>query len=364
MGYERASIAAMHGYVPGKQPQSADAIKLNTNENPYPPCAEVMAVLSSITGDALRRYPPPSADALRAQIAAAHGLTLEHVVAVNGGDELLRLAVTTFCEAAGSGDAIGVVEPSYSLYPVLAEIHGCPIVRLDAREDWSLPEQLGPRMAAAGVKLLLVVNPHAPSGTLTSAADLGKLAASFPGVLLIDEAYVDFVDPALGHDVVSLVKQHDNVLLLRTFSKGYSLAGLRAGYGLGQPSLISPLLWKTRDSYNLDAIAQKVAEASLAHRDAAVRTWELVRAERARLATALRALSFELPDSQSNFVLARVPAGHDARALQQRLETRGILVRWFDADRLRDKLRITVGTPQQNDRLLAELGAALDRGPA
>jgi histidinol-phosphate aminotransferase len=363
MGYERASIAAMHGYVPGKQPQSADAIKLNTNENPYPPCAEVMAALSSVPGDALRRYPPPSADALRARIAATHGLTLEHVVAVNGGDELLRLAVTTFVEVAGSGQAIGVVEPSYSLYPVLAEIHGCPIVRLDARDDWSLPEQLGPHMAAAGVKLLLVVNPHAPSGTLTSAADIAKLAASFPGVLLVDEAYVDFVDPALGHDVVSLVKQHDNVLVLRTFSKGYSLAGLRAGYGLGQPSLIAPLLWKTRDSYNLDAIAQKVAEASLEHRAAAARSWELVRAERARLAAALRALGFELPDSQSNFVLARVPPGRDAPALQQWLEARGILVRWFDADRLRDKLRITVGTPQQNDRLLAELSTAA-RGPA
>jgi histidinol-phosphate aminotransferase len=319
-----------------------------------------MDALSSLSTDALRRYPPPSADALRARIAALHGLSLDHVVAVNGGDELLRLVVTTFVEP---GEAIGVVEPSYSLYPVLAEIHGCPIVRADAGADWSLPTDLGARMHAAGAKLLLVVNPHAPSGTLSSIAQLDALAASFPGVLLVDEAYVDFVDPALGHDVVPLLQRRDNVLVLRTFSKGYSLAGLRVGYGLGQPSLVSPLLWKTRDSYNLDAIAQRLAEASLAHRAAATRTWELVRSERTRLASALRALGFELPDSQSNFVLARVPAALSAPALQQRLEARGILVRYFDADRLRDKLRITVGTEAQNDRLLAELEAAC-RGAA
>jgi histidinol-phosphate aminotransferase len=352
MAYERKNIAAMHGYVPGKQPLGSDAIKLNTNENPYPPCAAVMDALRAVAPDALRKYPPPAADELRAAAAALHGVTPDQVVAVNGGDELLRLAFTTFVEP---GAPIGVVEPSYSLYPVLAEVHGSPVVRIDSEADWSLPSDLGPRMRAAGVKLLLLVNPQAPAGHLTTASRLAQLAQELDGVLLIDEAYVDFVDPALHHDAAALVKAHDNVLVLRTFSKGYSLAGLRAGYGLGAASLIAPLLWKTRDSYNLDAIAQRLATTALEHRAEAAQTWQRVRHDRAVLAAALQKLGFELAPSQTNFLLARVPQGATARRLLSGLEERGVLVRYFDAPRLDDKLRITVGTAEQNERLLRGL---------
>src|SRR5690242_16197901 len=164
MGYERANIARMHGYVPGKQPASSETIKLNTNENPYPPCAAVMRALAAVPADALRRYPPPSAEGFRERAAAVHGLDKDQIVAVNGGDELLRLVFTTFVEP---GAPIGVIEPSYSLYPVLAEVHGSPVVRVDAEPDWSWPADLAERMNDAGVRLLLVVNPHAPSGMLT-----------------------------------------------------------------------------------------------------------------------------------------------------------------------------------------------------
>src|SRR6185436_17629280 len=169
MGYERDNIARMHGYVPGKQPASSETIKLNTNENPYPPCAAVMRALAEVPADALRRYPPPTAESFRERAAQVHGLAKDQVVAVNGGDELLRLAVTTFVEP---GAPIGVVEPSYSLYPVLAEVHGSPLVRVPLAADWSLPQDLGSRMQAAGVKLLMLVNPHAPSGHLTEVAAL------------------------------------------------------------------------------------------------------------------------------------------------------------------------------------------------
>src|SRR3954452_22783449 len=269
MGYERPNIASMHGYVPGKQPTSLDAIKLNTNENPYPPCSAVMQALSTVPPDALRRYPPPSAEGFRKVAAALHGLAPEQVVAVNGGDELLRLAITTFVEP---GAPIGILDPSYSLYPVLAQINGSPVVRVDAENDSSMPTDLARRMNDAGVKLLMLVNPHAPSGWLEPAAKLAAVASEFKGVLLVDEAYVDFVDPELGHDVVQLIAEHDNLLLLRTLSKGYSLAGLRFGYGLGSVELIAPLLWKTRDSYNVDAIAQRLATAALAARDQAAET--------------------------------------------------------------------------------------------
>jgi histidinol-phosphate aminotransferase len=249
------------------------------------------------------------------------------------------------------------------LYPVLAEIHGSPVVRADATDDWSPPRELGAHMRRAGVQLLLLVNPHAPSGRLLGAARIAEIASEFAGVLLVDEAYVDFVDPELGHDVVPLLAAHDNVLLLRTFSKGYSLAGLRAGYGLGAASLIAPLLFKTRDSYNLDVIAQCLAAVALEHRSEAAETWRSVRLERARLCQRLTALGFALEaESEANFVLARVPAGASAPALLRELEQRGVLVRWFDAPRLRESLRITVGTRAQTDRLLTALAELLGEG--
>jgi len=359
MGYERARIAAMQGYVPGKQPTSPDVIKLNTNENPYPPSPAVMHAIHAVLPEALRKYPSPAADGFRAVAAKvhdAHGLALDNVVAVNGGDELLRMAIATFVEP---GQRIGTVEPSYSLYPVLAEAHGSPVFSIDAQDDFSLPGDTAERMNAAGVKLLFIVCPHAPSGQLTKVAELSRVASAFKGVVLVDEAYIDFVDPALGHDATELVKKHDNVLLLRTLSKGYSLAGLRFGYGLGAESLIAPMLWKTRDSYNVDALAQAAATAALENRAYAQASWERVRSERVRLRDALAALGFRVHPSQSNFVLAHVPARKNARALRDQLEQHGLLVRYFDAPRIDDALRITVGTEAQNDRLVAALQTLL-----
>lgn len=356
MGYERARIAAMHGYVPGKQPTSPDVIKLNTNENPYPPSPAVMNAIHTVLPEALRKYPSPAADGFRSVAAQVHGLGIDNVVAVNGGDELLRMAIATFVEP---GEPVGTIEPSYSLYPVLAEAHGSPVFSVDLRDDFSLPDDVAARMNAAGVKLLFVVCPHAPSGQLSSVAELSRVASAFEGVVLVDEAYVDFVDPALGHDATGLVKKHDNVLLLRTLSKGYSLAGLRFGYGLGAESLIAPMLWKTRDSYNVDALAQAAATAALVHRAYAQTTWERVRSERARLHGALTALGFRVHESQSNFLLAHVPAAKNARTMRDGLEQHGLLVRYFDAPRIDDALRITVGTEAQNDRLLSALRALL-----
>ncbi|MET0386428.1 MAG: histidinol-phosphate transaminase [Polyangiales bacterium] len=352
MAYERAVIQRMHGYVPGKQPKNPDTIKLNTNENPYPPSPEVFEVLRSITADMLRRYPEPLAHDFRVEAARIHGIEPDHIVAVNGGDELLRLALTTFVEP---GQPIGVLAPSYSLYPVLAEIQGSPVVSLPAEADYGWPQGLAQHMNDAGVNLTLLVNPHAPSGHLTSAKAVAALAKQLRGVLLIDEAYIDFVDPELGHDLLPLIAQHDNLLLLRTLSKGYSLAGLRYGYGIGSASLIEPLLGKTRDSYNVDAIAQRVAKAAIADQAHARQSWERVRAERTRLHKRLDDLGFKTPESQTNFLLSKAPAGANAAQLQVGLEARGLLVRYFSDPRLADSLRITVGTPEQNDRLLAEL---------
>lgn len=358
MAYERESLRHLHGYTPGKQPAATQrVIKLNTNENPYPPCPAVMAALAAVPAEALRRYPPPFADEFRAVAARTHGLLPEQVMAVNGGDELLRLAISTFVEP---GQPVGVFDPSYSLYPVLAALHGSPVENLPLNDDWSLPSGAAARLNEKGVPLTFVVNPHAPSGRLTPVSELAELASALRGVLLVDEAYVDFVDPELGHDAVELVKRFDNVLLLRTLSKGYSLAGLRFGYALGSAGLIEPMLTKTRDSYNVDAVAQRLAVAALEQRAEAEATWRAVRAERGRVAEALRALGFEVAPSQSNFVLATVPPQlGQASALDKALEARGVLVRYFDLPRLRDKLRITIGTKEENDALLDALADAL-----
>ncbi len=363
MSYERAHIRKMQGYVPGKQPTDPAAIKLNTNENPYPPSPAVIEALGAISADSLRKYPPPLADPLREVIAELHGVAVDQVMAVNGGDELLRLAVTTFVEP---GQPIGVLEPSYSLYPVLAQLHGCPVVPIPLEGDWSVPEDAPQRFYDARVPLTFLVNPHAPSGTLVPVDRVRALANTVQGVLLVDEAYVDFVDPALGHDVVALVRELPNLVLLRTLSKGYSLAGLRCGYALGAREVIAPMLTKSRDSYNVDLVAQRLAAAALGDQAYARETWRKVREERARLRESLRAMGFESPASQSNFLLVSVAGGASrARDLHEGLETRGLLVRYFGDDpRLADKLRITVGTPDQNRRLVDGLRDLLGLPPA
>ncbi len=350
MSYERPRIRAMRGYTSGEQPQRADAIKLNTNENPYPPSPRVAEALTTFDVATLRRYPQPTADAFRDVVAAKLGLGRGQILATNGGDELLRLAFTTFLDA---GDTYGTTNPSYSLYPVLAAIQGCREFTVDLNRDWMMPADIARRFNDAGARMICIVNPHAPSGALTRRDALAAIARDFKGVVLIDEAYIDFVDPKLAHSTVDLVREFDNVLLLRSLSKGYSLAGLRLGFAIASASLIEPMLSKTRDSYNVDAIAQRLGCAAFSDTPYASNTWAMVRQERMRLSSALRDRGFEHPNSQTNFLLTTPPlSGPPAHSIHAALKERGILVRHFDIPRLADKLRITIGDPAQNTALL------------
>ncbi|MGB1400696.1 MAG: histidinol-phosphate transaminase [Pseudohongiellaceae bacterium] len=352
MSFQRTNIATMAGYVPGEQVNSADVIKLNTNENPYPPSPAVAAALNGIDSAFLRRYPSPTAESFREAAARCHGIGVDNIVPTNGGDELLRLVLTTF---AAPGETVAVTRPTYSLYRVLAEIQANPLHEIALEDTWDLPENFVQQLSDAGAKMCILVNPHAPTGKLLPVATLTEIAANFDGLLLVDEAYVDFVDPAREHDAVPLAVERDNVLLLRTLSKDYSLAGLRFGYGIGSAELIHPILYKTRDSYNTDYIAQQLAAAAIQSRDYAENTWEKVRQAREALANALTQLGFCVTPSQANFLLATLPAGHSAEQLYQQLKSENILVRFFDQERLRDKLRISVGTPAENATLLAAL---------
>lgn len=294
MPYERTNIRQLAPYVPGEQPDIPVFAKLNTNENPYPPCAAMLEAMCGINAEALRRYPDSTARAFRHAAAAVHKVEPDNIVATNGGDELLRLAITTFAEP---GTPIAVAQPSYALYPVLAGIHGCSTLRIPLGDDWALPDRFIQDLCSSTARLAILVNPHAPSGRLTDVGRLDEIARAFRGVLLVDEAYVDFVDPALNHDSLPLVSRNDNLLLLRTLSKGYSLAGLRFAYGIGAASLIAPLLTKTKDSYNTDAIAQHLATVALTCRADAAATWAQVRRERDRLRAALAERGIPSPPS-------------------------------------------------------------------
>jgi histidinol-phosphate aminotransferase len=342
----RDNILGSAGYVPGEQPADLVTIKLNTNENPYPPSPRVMEAIRGITGEQLRRYPSPTGKAFREAAGTVHGVPGDWILPFNGGDELLSVAIRA---AAGETDAVAFLEPSYSLYPVLTELNGSRAVKVGYRidgESWALPAEIE-RVKA---KILLIVNPNAPSGHLDPLARLAEIAERFKGLLLIDEAYVDFAPV----DALELVKRFGNVLILRTMSKGYSLAGLRFGYAIAQPGLLRELE-KVRDSYPVDAVAITAATAAIADQAYARGTWEKVKAERARVSAALRGMGFALPESHSNFVLATVPAGLTGKGVYETLKARAILVRWWDLPRIADKVRITIGTPEQNERLLTEL---------
>jgi histidinol-phosphate aminotransferase len=352
MSFERQNIEKMHGYAPGEQTDARDTIKLNTNENPYPPSPAVAAALQTIEVASLRRYPAPMADSFRLAASRLHNISMDQLIPTNGGDELLRLVLTTFVE---TDEVIAVCKPSYSLYPVLADIQGCRLHEISLNDDWSMPEDFAEQLQASQAKLLILVNPHAPTGALLPTEYLSQLAANFSGLLLIDEAYVDFIDPEAEYDSISLINKHDNVLILRTLSKGYSLAGLRFGYGIGAASLIAPMMFKTRDSYNTDHISQMLATAALESSQYAEQTCAQVRKSREQLRSQLNDLGLSSPLSQSNFLLCQVPDAIGASNLYQQLKQRNILVRYFDQNKLRDKLRISIGTDAENAALLTAI---------
>jgi histidinol-phosphate aminotransferase len=344
----RAAVAGMQAYTPGEQPATPVVAKLNTNENPYPPSPRVVAALRELDPNALRLYSDPQCRALRARIATLHACDPDQVFVGNGSDEVLALCTRAFVEDDGS---IGYFDPSYSLYPVLADIRGVarrPLPLGDAFE-W-------PRHAASTAPLFLLTNPNAPTGFQYAADDVGRFCAAAPGVVLIDEAYVDFADS----DCLALALAQPNVLVARTLSKAYSLAGLRVGYAVGPRPLIAALN-TVKDSYNLGVLPQRLALAALEDVPWMRANAERIRATRRRLETALRGLGYDVTPSQTNFVWAR-PLRRAAREVFERLRQDGIIVRYFPGPRTGAHLRITVGTDAEIDRLLAALAAAPPEG--
>jgi histidinol-phosphate aminotransferase len=347
MSYFRKNIQRMAAYVPGEQPApGSKVIKLNTNENPYPPSPKAIRALRTLDADFLRRYPHPYALEFRQAAAEALGVKPEWVIAGNGSDDLLAMIVLACAE---KGRKVVYPMPTYVLYRTLAEMQDARCVEVPFDDDYNLPLE---GLAKANGAVTFIASPNSPSGTVVPGRQLDELARRLSGVLVIDEAYTDFAN----ENALALVKKRPNVIVLRTLSKGYSLAGLRLGFGVMQPALAEGII-KVKDSYPVDAAACAVGAAAMRDQAYKERCAAKVKAARAKLARDLERLGFRVWPSQSNFLLAQVPARTAAagRRTYEALKARGILVRYFNEPRLDDKLRITVGTAVQNAALVSVL---------
>ena len=341
MKYGRAILKDVEGYVPGEQPKSANVIKLNTNENPYPPSPKVLEALAGLGPDALRKYPDPLSVNLRQACAERHGYPgADWAIIGNGMDELLAMVVRTFVDP---GDTILTTSPTYTLYETLAQLHGARIAMVDLDNAFQLAEAFFNTPA----RLCFLPRPNAPSGVCVPRDDVERLCREFDGVVVIDEAYVDFADD----NCMDFAKRFDNAIIMRTFSKSFSLCGLRIGLAIAQPDIISEFL-KTKDSYNMNAASQAAGLAAILDHGHMEANAAKVKATRARLAEALRALGFAVTPSQSNFVLAFWDGTPTARGIFEELKKRCIFVRYFNTPRLKDAMRISVGTDGEIDALL------------
>lgn len=344
MNYGRGLLKSVAGYVPGEQPKSSHVIKLNTNENPYPPSARVIEALRALDPDSLRKYPDPLAEAFRAACAARYGYPgPEWIIAGNGMDELLALAVRTFVDPE---DRVLAMYPTYSLYEVLCSLHGAEMVSIDLDDGFALTDVF----LRTPARLCFFTRPNAPTGVSAPRAQVEAFCKQFDGIVVIDEAYVDFGDD----HCLEFAQRFDNVIVMRTFSKSFSLAGMRIGVAAANPDLIAEFL-KTKDSYNMDVCSQAAGLAAIEDYAHMERNAARVRATRARLTGNLRALGFRVGDSQANFVLARREGSPCARTIFEALRQRNIFVRYFNARRLEDALRISIGTDDECAALVAAL---------
>lgn len=341
--FVRPNIQSMRGYVPGEQPQTGKFIKLNTNENPYPPSESIRpAVQAALEG--LARYPDAHSTAFRLQASRTLGVPEDWILCGNGSDDILTILTRTF---VGQEDAILYPTPSYVLYETLAQIQGASVLKRPFREDWKLAESFcepDPR-----IKLVYLANPNSPSGTVLTPDEVRELARRLPYPFLVDEAYVDFAET----HCVDLVREFPHVMVSRTLSKSYSLAGLRFGFVIARPEVIQELS-KVKDSYNCDSLSIAAATAALSDTAWLEQTRTRILKTRAELEAGMSDLGFQVTPSQANFVWST----HSERSLQsiyEQLKAQRILVRYMNYDGWGEGLRVSVGTDDQNSAFLTTL---------
>lgn len=348
-------VRKLEAYVPGEQPRGRRVVKLNTNENPYPPSPACAAVLKHFDLDCLRRYPDPVFTDLREELAKLNNAKPEDIFVGNGSDEILSVAAKAFVEDDG---IIGSLNPSYSLYKTLAAIRNVKWVGIkrEPQDSWrgaALVSRLPSKTS-----LFLWTNPNAPTGEFAEPSDVAAFAKKFRGVLIVDEAYADFARTNCMS--LATAKDNRNLIVMRTFSKSYSLAGLRVGYCVGPKPLIDAM-YKVKDSYNVDAIAQAVALAAVKDQKWMRVNVEKVVRTRTRFAAELEKRGWDVIPSESNFLFARPPASVKAADLFSYLRSKNVFVRYFPGPKTGDRLRITIGTDGQMKTLLAVIDDRFSR---
>lgn len=342
MQFVRPEVQEMAGYAPGEQPQVGKFIKLNTNENPYPPSPNVIRAIQEAAANNLVRYPDPMGNAFRRRAAEVLGVESDWILCGNGSDDILTIVTRTF---VGSGQKLRLAYPSYVLYKTLAQIQGASSDEIHFQPDWSL----GDNFAAAtdDLKVVYLPNPNSPSGTMISKERILELAEALPCPLLVDEAYADFAE----FNCVDLVAQNEKIMVSRTLSKSYALAGLRFGFLIAQPQIIEQLA-KVKDSYNCDALSIAGATAAIDDQAWLADNVAKVKASRNKLWQQMTDLGFSAQPSQANFVWCPHPQ-LSLEPIYQQLKQSRILVRYMNYPNWGEGLRISVGTDEQNDACVA-----------
>ncbi|HEY2881035.1 MAG TPA: histidinol-phosphate transaminase [Pirellulales bacterium] len=348
MSYFRPEILAMQGYVPGEQPQGGNIVKLNTNENPYPSSPAVQRAIGRAIQAGLQKYPDPIASTFRQRAAELLGVEPNWILCGNGSDNILTIVTRAF---VGQGDCLRLPYPSYILYKTLAQLQGAETEEIHFQTDWSLADGFG--KSRSRLKLAFLPNPNSPSGTMIPPARVRELAAALPCPLLVDEAYADFADT----NCVALVKETDKVMVSRSLSKSYALAGLRFGYIVAQPHIIAELE-KVKDSYNCDALSIAGATAAIDDQTWLAANRTKILATRAKLAAGMRQLGFATVESQANFVWNPHPT-KPVKPMYEQLKAAGVLVRYMHYSGWGDGLRISVGTDEQIDTCLKLLASVV-----
>jgi histidinol-phosphate aminotransferase len=337
----RPEIEALSGYVPGEQPRGGKFIKLNTNENPYRHSAAVDRAVEAVLRGGLMKYPDPLAEAFRVRAAALLSVAPDWVLCGNGSDDLLTILTRAF---VGQRQWLRLPYPSYILYRTLAQIQGAEAEEIHFNPDWSLSDAFG--LPADELRLVFLPNPNSPSGTVVPREGVRELAGRLPCPLVVDEAYVDFAEGSC----VELVRECDNLIVSRSLSKSYALAGLRFGFLVAHPQVVRQLI-KVKDSYNCDALSIAAATAAIDDQAWLAQTRARIVATRERLTAEMRGLGFAAVDSQANFVWCPHPA-RPVRPLYEGLKERGVLVRYMDYPGWGDGLRVSVGSDEQIDAML------------
>ncbi len=342
--FVRPNIAAMSGYKPGEQPRAGKCIKLNTNENPYPPSSRVIQAIDRALVTGLVRYPDPTASSFRRRAGEVLGVDPDWILCGNGSDDVLTIVIRCL---VGEGQLLRVPYPSYVLYKTLAEIQGTACQEIAFNPDWSLSSAFADN--AGNLRLAFLPNPNNPSGTTITPAEVLELAHRLPCPLLLDEAYADFAD----QHCLRLVEQCDNLMVLRSMSKSYGLAGLRFGFLIAQPAIIGQLM-KVKDSYNCDALSIAGATAAIDDQDWLAENCRRVIATRERMTSDLLQMGFSVVPSKANFVWC-TRKDQPVRPLYESLKRSQVLVRYMNYPNWGDGLRISVGTDDQMDACLTLL---------